>query len=106
MNVLIYDIETMQELFLICIYNPDTQQWHEFQVSKNANELDTFMKFADDHKEFYWVGYNNLRFDSQVVEWIMRNNDQWVELGRLEICAKIAQKAADIIHDAIYDVFP
>ena len=105
MNVLIYDIETMQELFLICIYNPDTQQWHEFQVSKNANELDTFMKFADDHKEYYWVGYNNLRFDSQIVEWIMRNHEQWVELGRLDITAKIAQKAADVIHDANYDVF-
>jgi hypothetical protein len=96
----------MQELFLICIYNPDTQQWHEFQVSKNANQLDAFIKFADDHKEHYWVGYNNLRFDSQVVEWIMRNHEQWVELGRLEICAKIAQKAADVIHDANYDVFP
>ena len=106
MNVLIYDIETMQEMFLICIYNPETQQWHEFQVSKNANELDSFMKFADDYKEYYWVGYNNLRFDSQVVEWIMRNHEQWIELGRLDICAKIAQKAADVIHDSNYDVFP
>jgi hypothetical protein len=106
MNVLIYDIETMQELFLICIYNPETGVMHDFQMSKNANELDAFIKFADDHKEHYWVGYNNLRFDSQVVEWIMRNHEQWVELGRLEICAKIAQKAADVIHDANYDVFP
>ena len=105
MNVLIYDIETMQELFLICIYNPDTQQWHEFQVSKNANQLDSFIKFTEIHADYYWVGYNNLRFDSQIVEWIMRNHEQWVELGRLEICAKIAQKAADTIHDANYDVF-
>jgi len=106
MNVLIYDIETMQELFLVCIYNPETQQWHEFQVSKNTNQIDAFVRFTEDYKDFYWVGYNNLRFDSQVVEWIIRNHQDWHEIGALDVCALIAQKAADIIHDANYDVFP
>jgi len=106
MNVLIYDIETMQELFLICMYNPDTQQWYEFQVSKDKNQLDGFIKLAEQHKEYYWVGYNNLRFDAQVIEWIIRNHNNWHEKSALEVCALIAQKAADIIHDANYDVFP
>jgi hypothetical protein len=106
MNVLIYDIETMQELFLVCIYNPETQQWHEFQVSKNTHQIDAFVRMTEDYKDFYWVGYNNLRFDSQVVEWIIRNHQNWHEIGALDVCALIAQKAADIIHDANYDVFP
>jgi len=106
MNVLIYDIETMQELFLICMYNPDTQQWYEFQVSKDKNQLDGFIKLAEQHKDYYWVGYNNLRFDAQVIEWIIRNHNNWHEKSALEVCALIAQKAADIIHDANYDVFP
>ncbi len=106
MNVLIYDIETMQELFLICIYNPETDQWHEFQVSSNINQLDAFARFAETYKDYYWVGYNNLRFDSQVVEWILRNYEEWHEFTALETAAKIAQKAADTIHDANYDVFP
>jgi len=105
-NILCYDIETMQELFLVCIYNPETQQWHEFQVSKNTNQIDAFVRFTEDYKDFYWVGYNNLRFDSQVVEWIIRNHQNWHEIGALDVCALIAQKAADIIHDANYDVFP
>ena len=106
MNVLIYDIETMQELFLIGIYNPDTKTYTEYEVSKDRNQLDGFMRFIDQHPEYYWVGYNNLRFDSQVIEWILRNYDDWHELTALETAAKIAQKAADIIHDANYDVFP
>lgn len=106
MNILIYDIETMQELFLVCIYNPETQQWHEFQVSKNTNQIDAFVRFTEDYKEYHWVGYNNLRFDSQVVEWIIRNHQDWHEITALEVCARIAQKAADVIHDANYDVFP
>jgi hypothetical protein len=106
MNVLIYDIETMQELFLIGIYNPESKTYTEYEVSKDKNQLDGFMRFIDQHPEYYWVGYNNLRFDSQVIEWILRNYDNWHELTALETTAKIAQKAADIIHDANYDVFP
>jgi hypothetical protein len=106
MNVLIYDIETMQELFLIGIYNPESKTYTEFEVSKDRNQLDGFMRFIEQHPEYYWVGYNNLRFDSQVIEWILRNYDDWHELTALETAAKIAQKAADVIHDANYEVFP
>jgi hypothetical protein len=106
MNVLIWDIETMQELFLIGIYNPESKTYTEFEVSKDKNQLDGYMRFIEQHPEYYWVGYNNLRFDSQVIEWILRNYEDWHELTALETAAKIAQKAADIIHDANYDVFP
>lgn len=106
MDVLIYDIETMQELFLVSIYKPETNEMFDFQVSKNKNQLDGFMRFVDKHKEHYWVGYNNLRFDAQVVEWVIRNQDKWHEKSALEVCAIIAQKAADTIHDANFEVFP
>ena len=104
-DVIIYDIETMQELFLIVCMVPG-KAGKSFQVSKWKNQLDAFVRYTEDNSDAYWVGYNNLRFDSQVVEWILRNYDQWHELSNLEICARIAQKAADTIHDANYDVFP
>ena len=106
MDVLIYDIETMKELFLVVVYNPAKDEYNEFEVSKNKNNLHLFTAFVDAYSDYYWVGYNNLRFDSQVVEWVLRNADYWHELTNLEICAKIAQKAGDVIHDANYDVFP
>lgn len=105
MKVLIYDIETMQELFLINIYDPQEDTSREFMVSRWHYSLDAFMNYVHNHREYYWVGYNNLRFDSQVVEWIIRNYEYWHEVPRLELCAKIAQKAQDVIHDANYDVF-
>ena len=105
MKVLIYDIETMQELFLINIYNPEEDTSREFMVSRWHYSLDAFMNYMSKHKDYYWVGYNNLRFDSQIVEWIIRNYDYWHDVPRLELCAKIAQKAQDVIHDANYDVF-
>jgi hypothetical protein len=106
MNVLIYDIETMKEFFLIVVYDPQEDRYYEFKLNQWHNELDKFVKFSDEHKDHYWVGYNNLRFDSQVVEYVLRNYDRWYELSALDICSIIAQKAADTIHDANYDVFP
>lgn len=104
-DVIIYDIETMQELFLVVCMVPG-KAGKSFQVSRWKNELDKFVRYTEANPGAYWVGYNNMRFDSQVVEWVLRNYDNWHELSNLEITAKIAQKAADVIHDANYDVFP
>jgi len=106
MDVLLYDIETLREYFLVVIYEPATDLHFEFEVNKNTNTLDAFVRFIESHKEHYWVGYNNLRFDSQVVEWILRNCEYWHELSGLEITGKISQRANDVIHDANFDVFP
>ena len=104
-DVIIYDIETMQECFIVVCMKPN-QTPKSFVVSKWKNQLDAFVKYIDDNNESYFVGYNNLRFDAQVVEWVLRNHMYWHDLSGLEICAKIAQKAADVIHDANFDVFP
>lgn len=104
-KVLVYDIETLKECFLIVILIPG-QKYRSFEVSKNVNSLAHFISFVEQHKDYYWVGYNNLRFDSQVVEWIIRNYEEWEALTSLEITNKIHQKAQDVIDDANYDVFP
>lgn len=104
-EVIIYDIETMKECFIVVCMQPE-QTPKSFVVSQWQNQLDAFIKYTEENKETYWVGYNNLRFDAQVVEWIIRNHEWWHQLSGLEICAKIAQKAQDVIHDANYDVFP
>ncbi len=106
MDVLVFDIETMTELFLVGIYDPHEKIYHEFEVSKSKYELEKFAEFCELYKEHYWVGYNNLRFDSQVVEWVLRNYENWAEKTNLEIAAMIAQKAQDVIHDANFDLFP
>ena len=106
MKVLIYDCETYKEIFLLKIYNPENEQWFDFYISRYENNFDSFFKFIDEYKEYYWVGYNCLRFDSQVLEWIIRNYNNWHDLSNLEICGKICQKAQDIIDDANYELFP
>jgi hypothetical protein len=94
----------MREMFLVIVYDGTT--YKEFVLNRWNNDMDSFVKYTQDNRDAYWVGYNNLRFDSQVVEWIIRNNQYWHDLDNLEICARIHQKAQDVIDDANYDVFP
>jgi hypothetical protein len=82
------------------------EPYRTFKVNKDENGLDAFINFTEKYKDYYWVGYNNLRFDSQVIEWVMRNYENWHELSSLEITARIHQKATDVIDDANHDVFP
>lgn len=106
MKILLYDIETMLEFFLVGVYSPEEEKYYEFSVNKWENQLDEFVRFTEKHSDYYWVGYNNLRFDSQVVEWVLRNHEHWHELDRMDICRRIAEKAGDVIQDANFDVFP
>lgn len=92
-------------MFLVGIYIPHENKYVEFEVSKSKYELEKFSEFSEKHKDSYWVGYNNLRFDSQIVEWVLRNFEKWSEKSNLEVTAIIAQKAQDVIDDANYDVF-
>lgn len=105
-KVLIFDIETMQELFLVGVYNPQLNLYREFEISKWKNELNSFINWSDRKTDHYWVGYNNLRFDAQVIEYIIHNYNNWYDFTSLEITAMIAQKAQDVIHDSNYDIFP
>jgi hypothetical protein len=95
----------MKEYFLVVVKEPNGETY-TFEVNRWTNTLDKLMCLIEDKKDYYWVGYNSLRFDSQVVEWIIRNHENWHHLSNLEICAKISQKAADVIHDANFEIFP
>lgn len=105
MKVLIFDIETLIECFYVGIYVPEENIEYEFAINKWENNIEEFINFIDSYSDYYFVGYNSLGFDSQVVEWVYRNYKDWYELDNLEICRRIWQKAQDIIDDRNYNVF-
>lgn len=106
MKILVYDIETFLEFFLIGVYIPSSKEYYEFCINKNANDLYKFIKFAEEYEDYYWVGFNNLSFDNQVLEWILRTHEKWVDLSRLETAAVICRKAEDIIDNSNHRLRP
>ena len=106
MKFLIGDIETYLEYFLLAIYSPEEEEWYYFEVNKWTNDLEDFLEFVEEYKDYYWVFYNGLRFDGQVLEYIIRESPNWNDKSRLEICSLIYQCANDTIHDSNYGVIP
>lgn len=100
------DIETMIELFDVGIYNPDTKEWHEFQVSKYKNELFEFVKHYTSGEYDYLVTFNGIGFDQQILEWIVDNHQKWIDLTNLQICRKISEYAQKVIENSSYGLFP
>lgn len=103
-KLLFYDIETIWSYFLISILDGET--WIDFSINQYTNDLYNLIKYLENNKNSLWIGYNNLGFDGQVIEFIYREYESWHLLSSLEISQIIWQKAQDIIDDSNHGLFP
>lgn len=101
----VFDIETLKELFDIGIYNPDTDTWIEFEISNYKNDLYSFVKYYTSTHYDYYVSFNGISFDHQVLQLIVNEHDKWFDLSGLEICNKIYNFVQKLIDDQKYDLF-
>jgi hypothetical protein len=102
----IFDIETPRGVFDIGIFNPDTGEWHEFEISEYRNDLYKLVKFYTAGKFDFWVSFNGIGFDHQVLQYIMENYEDWHDLDPLEITRKISDFASKVIDDGKYNIKP
>jgi len=103
----VLDIETLAELFDVGIWNPDTQEWKEFEVSAYGNTLLEFIKHYSSGNYDYLVTFNGIAFDQQVLEWIVDNHQKWfdADITNLEMCNKIHKFAQELIDNSNYGLF-
>ncbi len=106
MDVVIHDIETLKPMFLLSLYDPVKDEMYDFIIDKHQNDLLKMVRFLERYKDYYFVGYNNIRFDAQILEYIIRNHEQWYDKTGEEVCALIYQKSQDVIDDSNYDLYP
>lgn len=102
----ICDIETMYELFDVGVYDPDTGDWVEFEVSAYKNELFEFVKWYTSKPFDYLVTFNGIGFDQQVMQWVVDNHQEWVNLSGKQIAMLISQYGQKVIDDSKYNVQP
>ena len=100
----ICDIETMHELFDVGVYDPDSGEWIEFEVSKYKNELYHFVKWYTSKPFDYLVTFNGINFDQQVMEWVVDNYEQWYDLDGLEIARLISKYAQRVIEKSNFNL--
>lgn len=106
MNYVVYDIETLKDMFLMSLYDPVEKKMYDVEMSQYVLNINMFNELFDKYRNYYWVGYNNLRFDSQVIEYIIRNIENWESVSGYDISRKIYQKAQDVIDDSNHELLP
>lgn len=105
-NILIYDIETIKGYFLISFYNPELDKYYNFSINQYINELDDLLKFYELNEDKYFIGFNNLNFDQQVIEYIIKNQDSLLQISSDKVTNSIWQFAQDIIEISNNGGFP
>lgn len=78
----VYDLETMQNLFTACFLDIDTGSKKSFVLFDNRDVYYDFLKFLYSCKDnnYTFVGFNNVYFDAQIIEFIFDNHKHWSEL--------------------------
>jgi len=103
----IFDIETPKGMFCIGIYEPDSKKWDIFEISKYRNDLYSLVKYYTKKDHFdYWVSFNGIGFDHQVLQYILEQYENWFDLDGVQVANKIWDFAQKIIDDGKYDIQP
>lgn len=105
-DVLIYDIETPLQIFLCNFYDVSQDKFIEFEISAFRNDLYSLIKYLETNKSKYFVGWNNLDFDAQVIEYLWRNFKQWFSLSGLQISKILHERANFVIDNKKHELFP
>lgn len=106
LKVCIMDIETYKELILVGGYIPHQDRWVSFEVSYRKNELDGMVKFLLEERIDYYVMFNGVSFDSQVLQYILDNHDRWYDNTWKEMCAMVYIFVQDLISNQNYEILP
>ena len=95
----IYDFETLLNCFTAVFKDFRTGTEREFVIHESRNDFREFMAFLKKlKKHHYWmIGYNNLGFDGQIVEYLIKYRNEFKSLDGDVLAGKIHDLAQKII---------
>jgi|694.fasta_scaffold00478_40 hypothetical protein len=103
---IISDLETPKGCFLASFFDISEKKWYDFLINQYQNDLYSLCKFLNDRKDYYYfVWYNGINFDQQIIEYILSNIDNFSTLTNLEISTKISEFGSDCIERQNYNIF-
>lgn len=96
----IYDLETLKNLFIAVFEdykNDEKQHFIIHDLQNDFQKFKIFIKSAVKHK-FKFIGFNNLAFDGQVLQYIVENMDKWDNFNGCKIANLIYLQAQHTIN--------
>lgn len=71
--MIIYDIEVFPNYFL-AVFDKDGK-YDCFELSFRRNQIKELIRYIEDNIREYFLGYNNLDYDAQIISYILDNPD-------------------------------
>lgn len=79
MRLIFFDIELYPNYFLALFFDPYIKEWHTFQLWEvnsviQCNDIEKLKAFLKIEQESYFVGYNSLGYDMQILTGIIKKH--------------------------------
>jgi len=103
---LTYDIETFLSIF--CVVFKYKGRYKTFEISERKDEYEPLVAFLKEgaSKGWFFVGFNNVRFDAQVLQWLMEAKDSFKKLTGKTKAKHIMEFAQSVIEKINNKEFP
>jgi hypothetical protein len=95
----VYDLETLMNCFIGVFESYTTDERHVFVVHSTRNDLPKlidFLTLATKNKNWLF-GYNNLAFDSQIIEYILQHKSRLLKCKGEDVSKEIYQYSQQVI---------
>ena len=106
-RILVYDIEVFQNFFCVVYQDYNTEEFEYFMIHHIRNDFDEFIDYMrkEVKNKSWFVGFNNLDYDAQIIEYMIDNREQFSTMTAEKICSKLFIKSNEIIHGRREDGF-
>ena len=90
MNKSVYDLETLQNCFIACFEDYKTNEDKVFVVHDLRNDFKEFVDFIKliKQKKGWLISFNGINFDSQILEYVFANYEEWKDFTGCQFCSK------------------
>lgn len=101
-NVWIMDVETLSNCFTYSAINRDSDEIVSFVIWKDRNDLNELLNHLWECKG--QIGFNNIAFDANIIQFILRSKNKLKKLDGDEIARRIYQEAQNTIQAEWSDI--
>ncbi len=100
----IYDLETYPNLF--CgVFNTEGKET-VFEISARKNDYEKLLEFYTDKNIKYAIGFNNIKFDAQILHYLVSNKELFIKKQGSELVSLIFLFAQKVISSTYDGGFP
>lgn len=100
--VVVYDIETFQNVFHCCCKDTESGRLYKFEISERKNQLEELVDFFCFTLEDYFklfCGYNNHHYDDVIINYIIDYKNKLMDLPYWRICQSLYNLSQTIVED-------